>query len=150
MKDPLPVRACNLFWKDFCYSMESDFFEKHTSLGVDIETIHRFTDMIKRFKRSTIKRIYTEHELNYCFSKKNPAPGLAARFAFKEAAFKALSPLGQKIYYRQVEIRNSSSGAPYASFISEELNKKYLLKVTLSHNRTEAIAVVMAVRKETD
>lgn len=127
--------------------MESAFFEDNLSLGVDIEAIERFSEMIKRFKCSTLKRIYTENELAYCFAKKNPAPSLAARFAFKEAAFKALSPLGQKIYQRQVEIINNPSGAPMARFISEELNLKFLLKVSLSHSRTDAIAIVVALKK---
>jgi len=126
--------------------LEKDFFEDNLSLGVDIEAVNRFEKMIIRFKQESLKRIYTETELNYCFSKKNPAPGLAARFAFKEAAFKALSPLGQKIYYPQVEIINSPSGAPQGHFISEELNRKFALKVTLSHSRSQAIAVVLALR----
>jgi holo-[acyl-carrier protein] synthase len=121
-------------------------FTDNLSLGVDIESIARFKEMIQRFKRDTLRRVYTETEMRYCFSKKNPAPSLAARFAFKEAAFKALSPLGVKIFYRQVEIINSSSGAPEARFVSEELNSKYKLKVTLSHSRTDAIAVVVAFR----
>jgi holo-[acyl-carrier protein] synthase len=127
--------------------LDSDFFENDVSLGVDIESIERFREMIERFKRSTLKRIYTENEMDYCFSKKNPAPSLAARFAFKEAAFKALFPLGLRIFHRQVEIINSSSGAPNARFVSEELNSKYLLKVTLSHSRHDAIAFVAAIRK---
>lgn len=127
--------------------MDSKFFEKNLSLGVDIESIERFRDMIKQFKRSTLKRIYTPAEMEYCFSKKNPAPSLAARFAFKEAAYKALSPLGLRIYHRQVEIINSPSGAPNAHFVSEELNSKYLLKVTLSHSRNDAVAFVAAIRK---
>lgn len=134
-------------WRS-CIKLEKEFFDNNLSLGVDIEAIHRFEQMIARFKRETLKRIYSEIELKYCFSKKNPAPGLAARFAFKEAAFKALSPLGQKIYYPQVQIINSPSGAPQGRFISEELNNKFALKVTLSHGRTEAIAVVLALRLE--
>ncbi|NIP41334.1 MAG: holo-[acyl-carrier-protein] synthase [candidate division Zixibacteria bacterium] len=128
--------------------LQSGFFEKNVSLGVDIESIERFKEMINKFRRSTLKRIYTETELDYCFSKKNPAPSLAARFAFKEAAFKALSPLGERIFHRQVEIKNSSSGAPEARFVSEELNSKYLLKVTLSHSRHDAIAFVAAVKRD--
>ena len=128
--------------------MESVFFESNVSLGVDIEAIERFSEMIKRFKRTTLKRIYTEGELAYCFAKKNPAPSLAARFAIKEAAFKALSPLGQKIFHRQIEIKNSPSGAPMARFVSEGLNSKFLLKVSLSHSRTDAIAIVLALKKE--
>jgi len=128
--------------------LESAFFEDNVSLGVDIEAIARFSEMIKRFKRTTLKRIYTESELAYCFAKKNPAPSLAARFAFKEAAFKALSLLGQNIYHRQIEIKNSPSGAPMARFVSEELNSKFLLKVSLSHSRTDAVAIVLALKKE--
>lgn len=128
--------------------MESDYFKDNISLGVDIEAIERFSEMLRRFRRTTLKRIYTEGELAYCFAKKNPAPSLAARFAFKEATFKALSPLGQKIYQRQVEIKNSPSGAPMARFVAEELNSKFLLKVSLSHSRTDAIAIVLALKKE--
>jgi holo-[acyl-carrier protein] synthase len=128
--------------------VDSQFFDKNVSLGVDIESIERFTKMIKQFKRSTLKRIYTENEMDYCFSKKNPAPSLAARFAFKEAAFKALFPLGLRIFHRQVEIINSPSGAPNARFLSEELYSKYLLKVSLSHSRHDAVAFVAAIRKE--
>lgn len=126
--------------------MDLQTFSENISLGVDIESIERFTEMMTRFKHDTLLRIYTKRELAYCFGKKNPAPSLAARFAFKEAAFKALSPLGQKIYHRQVQIINSSSGSPQASFITEELNFKFVLKVTLSHSRHDAIAVVMAIR----
>jgi holo-[acyl-carrier protein] synthase len=126
--------------------MDLQSFSEDLSLGVDIESIVRFEEMIRRFKRSTMKRVYTDHEQAYCFAKKNPAPSLAARFAFKEATFKALSPLGQKIYYRQVQIVNSPSGAPEAEFLSEELNRKFKLKVTLSHSRHDAIAIVLAIR----
>lgn len=128
--------------------LESTFFENNFSLGVDIESIKRFERMLIRFKPETLRRIYSATELSYCLAKKNPASSLAARFAFKEAAFKALSPLGQKVYYSQVEIKNSPSGAPIAHFISEELNQKFLLKVTLSHSKTDAIAVVAAFRKD--
>jgi len=127
--------------------LESEFFQNNIGLGVDIESVSRFADMIGKFKRDTLRRVYTENELAYCFSKRNPAPSLAARFAFKEAAFKALSPLGQRIYYRQVEINNSPSGAPMGRFISDELNLKFLLKVSLSHSRQHAIAFVIALKK---
>jgi len=128
--------------------VDSDFFEKNVSLGVDIESVERFSEMIEKFERSTLRRIYTKNELDYCFSKRNPAPSLAARFAFKEAAFKALFPLGLRIFHRQVEILNSPSGEPNARFVSEELNSKYLLKVSLSHSRRDALAFVAAIRRK--
>jgi len=128
--------------------MLSDFFENNVSLGVDIESIERFQDMIKKFKRSSLRRVYTDLELQYCFSKRNPAPSLTARFAFKEAVYKAMSPLGIKVYHRQVEIINNPSGAPQGHFVSEELNTKYILKVSLSHSRNDALAFVAAVRRE--
>jgi holo-[acyl-carrier protein] synthase len=126
----------------------SDFFEKNVSLGVDIESIERFRAMITRFKSSSLKRIYTDLELDYCFSKKEPASSLAARFAYKEAVYKAMSLLGQKVYHNQVEIINSSSGAPQGRFISEELNSKYILKVSLSHSSTDAIAFVAVFQRD--
>jgi len=59
--------------------------------GTDIIEIDRIKDAIK--SDTFIKKIFTEKEIEYCESKKDPAriQSYAARFAAKEAIFKAIS-----------------------------------------------------------
>ena len=55
--------------------------------GIDIIEIHRIRDVIARWGDRFLRRIYTPEELAFCNGKDNR---LAARFAAKEAASKAL------------------------------------------------------------
>ena len=58
------------------------------AIGVDIESISRFKNLKRDKSRHFLEKIFTQNELNYCFSKKVPSPHLAVRFAAKEAAEK--------------------------------------------------------------
>ena len=69
--------------------METDF-----SIGTDIEDISRFDKYAKDKNEPFVQRIFTENEIAYCFSFKNPAPHLAVRFSAKESVYKALCSLG--------------------------------------------------------
>ena len=62
------------------------------SCGIDIIEINRIKESIEKLGDSFLNRIFTENEIRYCESKKNQKyQHYAARFAAKEAAFKALS-----------------------------------------------------------
>lgn len=50
------------------------------SIGVDIEPSLRFRDLDRKESGNFLTKIFTEKEMNYCFSKKAPAQHLAARF----------------------------------------------------------------------
>ena len=62
-------------------------------IGIDIIEIERIKNSIERFGNSFLNKIYTQNELDYCLAKNNKYQHLAARFAAKEAIYKALSPL---------------------------------------------------------
>jgi holo-[acyl-carrier protein] synthase len=83
-------------------------------IGVDIIEIDRIQRSVEKFGDSFLKKIYTDNELKYSLSKKNKYQHLAARFAAKEAIFKALSPsLGtNNITWQEIEVTNMPNGMP--------------------------------------
>jgi holo-[acyl-carrier protein] synthase len=59
------------------------------------------------------KRIYTEDELAYAKRQKNPLPHLAARFAAKEAAFKAIGTgLSNGVGWKDAEVLQPGGRQP--------------------------------------
>ena len=84
---------------------------KNFGVGADIESIERFRRLSFNKDKIFFNKVFTKKELDYSFSKKEPASHLAARYAGKEAAIKALSSLGRKnLDYKKVEIFNNKSG----------------------------------------
>ena len=53
-------------------------------VGVDIEEISRFENKTLENDSHFLYKIYTQNELDYCFSNAQPARHLAARFCAKE------------------------------------------------------------------
>jgi len=60
------------------------------SVGVDIVDIARIENVIHRWGDAFLKKILTPLEYEYCHSKVGLAASVAARFAVKEAVYKAL------------------------------------------------------------
>lgn len=112
-------------------------FEK-ISIGVDIEDIERFINKDEMF----LNRIYTQQEIEYCKSKIIPQQHFAARYCAKEAIFKALSSFGENgIEFKSIEIYHENK-TPCVRFLSD-LSDKYQAKLSLSHDKTKAIAYVI-------
>lgn len=61
-------------------------------IGVDLVDVRRVESIIFRWKEKFLKRIFTESEIRYCNTKKNPAERFATRYAAKHAVVKALYP----------------------------------------------------------
>jgi holo-[acyl-carrier protein] synthase len=107
-------------------------------IGIDIEEISRFQNKTLENDAAFLKRLFTEKELEYCFSGKNPAQHLAARFCAKEAAIKALSGI-VNIPYKDIEVLNEKSGKPYLAING----CSFKTKISLSHTKTTACATVL-------
>ena len=111
------------------------------TLGVDIESISRFKELDRKKKKSFLDKIYSEKELDYCYSHKNYAQHLAVRFAAKEAIFKAFSSCGlNSPFYNKIEILNKKNGSPYLKIKDM---KKIKAKLSLSHCNKKALAFVV-------
>lgn len=120
--------------------------------GIDIIEVDRIKKAIEDTGENFIQRVYTEQEIKYCESKsKNKYQHYAARFAVKEATFKAISTLLKDKYsisWKNVETINDDNGKPEIKFISltkeieEELDKIVSIDVSISHLKEYAVASV--------
>ena len=84
-----------------------------SGIGVDLVSIPRMRAMIDRWQDRFLQRVFTEGEIAYCRRRRDPAPHFAARFAAKEAGFKALGTgwrLG--VRWRELEVRRERDEAP--------------------------------------
>ena len=114
------------------------------SVGVDIEEVNRFSNLDRIQDKNFLDKIFTDRELDYCFSKDNPAPHLAGRYVGKEAAVKALSAAGfDKISYRKIEIILDDKGIPEIVMPFDKVSGK----ISLSHCEDKALAVVIVTAK---
>lgn len=81
--------------------------------GIDIAEPKRLEEAAGRYGARFLQRLFTPKEIAYCEQKRNKWERYAARFAAKEAAFKALGTgWRQGVRWREVEVRNLSSGKP--------------------------------------
>lgn len=121
-------------------------------LGTDLSRIARFERMVGE-KKAVIDRLFTDGEKAYAFSKKFPAPHLAARFAAKEAFLKALGlGLRDGISWLDMNVVRDELGKPSlvltgrAREIFEE--REYTsLHLSYSHEGEYAFATVVLEAK---
>lgn len=81
-------------------------------IGTDLVEIERIKGSIER-NTSLVNKIFTRTEIRYCKSKKHPHQHYAARFAAKEALFKAIGTgWDVQINWLNVSIENEVGGKP--------------------------------------
>ncbi len=81
--------------------------------GIDIAETQRIEQALERHGDRFSRKIFTPSEIAYCERFKNKAERYAARFAAKEAAFKALGTgWANGIRWLDVEISHQASGKP--------------------------------------
>lgn len=108
------------------------------AIGVDIEDINRFEGKSEEF----LYRIFTPLELEYCMKYSKPQSHLAVRFCAKEAVVKTLTALGiLHVSYNEIEIYHNENQCPQIRIL-KKLEKNIVFQVSLSHDRTKAIAFV--------
>lgn len=120
-----------------------------TGIGVDLVEIDRIRGLLERYGDRIRGRLFTERELDECTGRADRNDCLAARFAAKEAAFKALGT-GKAAGFRwhDVEVIRPAGGAPELSFhgLAGERARELGVSrahVSLSHDGGLACAVVV-------
>lgn len=117
--------------------------------GTDIIEIERIKECVDELKETFINKIYTEKEKEYCESKKMAKyQHYAARFAAKEAIFKAIScELKDKyeITWQNAEIVNDENGRPKVNFINKQIENLESIEISISHCKEYAIANVIVI-----
>ena len=120
--------------------------------GTDIIEISRIKKSIDELGNKFINKIFTQDEIAYCESKKiQKYQHYAARFAAKEAIFKAISESVEDKYsldWKDFEVICDGNGKPHINIIAD-IRKDDIenMDISLSHCKEYAIANVVILYK---
>lgn len=118
--------------------------------GIDIIDIDRIKRLVDRRRESSLLRLFTKKEIEYCRAAgKNYAEKFAGKFAVKEAVLKVFGiGIFDGITMNSIEILNNPRGKPYlylkdkAQILSDE---KGILSIDISISHTAVSAIGFAV-----
>lgn len=118
-------------------------------LGTDVVEIPRFRSVLARTPRLT-NRLFTESERALAAERSDGVPTLAARFAVKEAAMKAMGVGIGAVAFAEIEVTPAADGPPRVIVHGRAAQRAHDLGVeqwwcSLSHAETVAVATVLAV-----
>lgn len=125
-------------------------------IGTDIVECLRIGRMIEQHGELFLRRVFTDREIHYCQSRREAVQHFAGRWAGKEAILKAIGTGWQRgISWRDIEIRNNSTGQPKVSVRggAKEVMQKLRIAdilVSISHCHTHATAYALAQRRPRD
>lgn len=109
-------------------------------IGVDIEDSNRF----ELRSQGLLNKIFTKSEQEYCLAQAKPSQHFAGKFCAKEACIKALQQYGIKgIFLTDIETYHDKNGCPKLRLL-KKINKNLHFKLSISHDKTKAIAFVIA------
>ena len=111
-------------------------------IGIDIADIEKFNEIKFEKKPEFYKKIFSSSEISYCLKYKNPYERFAGKFAIKEATIKAIK---ENISLINIETSHIKS-KPSVKILKNK--KKYEFKVSVSHEKKIAIAVVISFEIE--
>ncbi len=117
-------------------------------IGIDAVEIERFRGIISQ-RPGFLGRVFTDRERNDLKRRIDQIPGLAARFAAKEATMKALGVGIGAVAFHDIEVCLAPSGAPSLVLSGRALIRSHALGVdkvlvSLTHTSSQATAIVFA------
>ena len=121
------------------------------AVGIDVIEIARIERTLSDFGDRFLRRVYTERERERYAGR---VAELAARFAAKEATSKALGTGIRGIRWREMEVLPNRRGKPVLLLHGSAAERAARLglvafDISLTHSRTEATAIVVALRAPT-
>jgi len=118
-------------------------------VGNDVLEVSRMKREIRKKGGGFRDRVFTPGEIAYCQEKQFPERHFAARFAAKEALFKALGKgLRDGLSWREAEVRNGPLGEPRlvlrgkARALARRRGIKRIY-LSLAHTRGLALSIVV-------
>ena len=117
-------------------------------IGIDIIDVARIKKTTTKDNRF-VEKVYTASEIGYCRSKYRPEEHFAARFAAKEAFFKALGTGWRGgMAWTDISVENDALGKPEIRLSGKALEyfkkKKFQgLHLSISHTKDYAVAAVV-------
>lgn len=123
-------------------------YQKIQGIGIDIVEVERIREASQRWGARFEQRVYTAQELAYCGDTPTRYWRLAARFAAKEAALKALGTgLITGMRWQDVEVQANAVGKPELVLHGEvqryaKAHNISSMFVSMSHTNVYAVAQV--------
>ena len=117
-------------------------------IGTDLLDVARMAKELEGKGAGFRNTVFTPSEITYCEAKRYPARHFAARFAAKEALFKALAGSTSRDFWREVEVARTEGEPPRLLLhggmkeAAARLGVKNIL-VSLSHTASLAAASVV-------
>lgn len=121
-------------------------------VGIDLVEIARIKELHKKAGNRFLQRVFTPFERRYLAQKENPYPSMAARYAAKEAVFKALDLRGRGASWQDVTVLTLASGKPTLLLTGNTAKRAKQLRVgkitlSLSHSQELGAAFVCFEKK---
>ncbi|MBN1284148.1 MAG: holo-ACP synthase [Anaerolineae bacterium] len=119
-------------------------------VGIDLTDIAWAARIIEKYPKQ-LSRIFHQEALDYCLSKKDPAPYLAARMAAKEAVVKALGTgLAPGMRWLDIQLVRTLTGKPDLLLHGKVRERAEALGVvrwelSIAHRGAYATAIAAAV-----
>jgi holo-[acyl-carrier protein] synthase len=113
-------------------------------VGIDVLEVERMERELERDGAGFVQQVFCSGETAYCEAKRRPARHYAARFAAKEAVFKALGlEGGDTSAWRDVEIQSCADGSGRVVLhgrLRRLANHRGVRRVWLSMSHTRGLA----------
>lgn len=111
--------------------------------GTDIIEIERIRKSIEHVGYRFLNTIFTEKEIEYCEAhQSNKYQHYAARFAAKEAVYKAMNKISkvERVRWKNFEIVNNNYGKPEINVNNDRIES---IDISISHCKEYAMASVV-------
>ena len=109
-----------------------------TGIGIDLIEVSRFREIGRSEHEQFFANTFSETEIEYCFSYKDPASHLAGIFAAKEAVQKASGVFSLPL--NKIEIRKKDTGQPEV-WMDGKCTPSLIVSIT--HSDVSACAVAL-------
>ena len=110
-------------------------------IGIDIIEIDRIQKAIDRWGEGFLKHVFNDEEIEYALKRKFPTQHYAARFAAKEAIYKAFGSY-KTLGWKDMTILNDENGRPYCRLKDKKIKNKILLSISHTKNYAVANAII--------
>jgi holo-[acyl-carrier protein] synthase len=118
-------------------------------IGLDLVDIERIEDLLHRRGEHGLRRLFSPDEIAYCRARSRPAESYAARFAAKEAFFKAIGTgWGSAGLWTEIEVVPQAGGAPelrLSGSAAESARERGVRRARLSLSHTADVAAAVVV-----
>jgi holo-[acyl-carrier protein] synthase len=117
-------------------------------IGTDLLDVARMAKELEEQGAGFRDTVFTPSEIEYCEAKRYPAQHFAARFAAKEALFKALPGSQSRDFWREVEVARTGGEPPHLLLhgrVKEAADRLGVKNILISLSHTDSLAAASVV-----